>query len=507
MIVGTLDFLTGITQYNTYIGGAGATVTTAALLAAKLSISEGNISNFTASNNNIKCNINADYTFNLNAFSSDHNITYYIDYDRHATSSASGPFYDTYNMKIGFFPAWASATGLMFRCASGTQESDFYALSIPLMTPIGSTNGADGNFVFTNVQNFYTHASNQTNNGGSPDGDLTQSGVNFTNINYVSGDTNAPDAIDDLASGTVSGSTVELTWSAPTSTNTIDLYVIFQDGTPIGSSTSTSFTVTGLTELTSYGFEVLTFDQEGNCSTFSNLLSETTLAYQIPVANIISYWNFDIDSLDQVGSNDGTDTSMSYVASGGIGNVADFTAGTTSKITVADDNSLSFGNSTTDSACSFLCRVKLSATTGVIQFIRKGAAATLREYVLRYNSGKLEMRFFDQSSGGYIEATFTVSLSAGTWYEFGGTYNGSGSQSGIEIYKDGALLAATKTLSGSYTAMENQSDPLVFGNISDNTTQALNGYMDETAIFDKELTALEFYEIYRKHQSGQYLTE
>ena len=40
----------------------------------------------------------------------------------------------------------------------------------------------------------------------------------------------------------------------------------------------------------------------------------------------------------EIGSNDGVDTSVSYVASGGIGNVGDFTAGITSKITVADDN-------------------------------------------------------------------------------------------------------------------------------------------------------------------------
>lgn len=510
MIVGVFDYL-GVSAPilpNTFIGGVGATISTKTLLAGKMSISSDNILDFIVdSYNNITCHINTPYTLDASAFNSNHNITHYIDLDGKCTSVGGNGFFDTYNMKAMVFPSVTSIGGNLARCSSSSQESTYHIMSLQSLTPIGATSGNENNFANTNVVRMYTNTANQTNNGGSPDGDLTAINVNFMNIYYVSPDANSPEEVDDLVASNISGSQLDLTWSAPTSVNTIVGYLVFKNGNIQGFTASTSYTVTSLDELTSYSFEVMTFDDKGNISRKSNELIESTIAYVIPTGNIVSYWNFDSDSTDQVGSNDGTDTSMSYVASGGIGNVADFTAGVTSKITVADAANLSFGNSTTDSEFSLLCRVKLSATSGVIQFIRKGAAATLREYVFRYDTGKLQLRLFDQSSGGYIEATFTISLSTATWYEFAGTYNGSSSQSGIELYKDGALLAATKTLSGSYTAMENQSDPLVFGNISDNTTQALNGFEDEAVIFNKKLTALEVYEIYLKHQSGQYLTE
>lgn len=508
MIVGVFDYL-GVSAPilpNTFIGGIGGTITTPTDLANKLSISSANILDFQIdSNNNVSCHINADYSINDNAFNTDLSLTYYIDLGGRCTSFGIQSLYNSYNILAGYFPSLTSTGANPFRCLSSSNESNYYVLSIPLLTPIGATSGNDSSLNNTNCIDFYTNSANATNNGGSPDGDLT-SAVVITNLNYVS-DTNAPDAVDDLATSNITSSTIDLTWSAPTSTNAIDVYLIFQNGNIVGTSASTSFTATLLDQMTDYDFKILTFDVEGNSSDFSNVVSETTLAYDIPIANIISYWNFDADSTDQVGANDGVDTAMSYIASGGIGNVANFTAGVTSKITVADAANLSFGNSTTDSACSFLCRVKFTSIGSVIQFIRKGAAATLREYVLRYDAGKLEFRLFDQSSGGYIEATFTVSLTTGVWYEFAGTYDGSGSQSGIELYKDGTLLAATKTLSGSYTAMENQSDPLVFGNISDNTTQALNGYEDEAVIFNVELTATQIFDIYNKHQLGKYLTE
>ena len=77
----------------------------------------------------------------------------------------------------------------------------------------------------------------------------------------------------------------------------------------------------------------------------------------------------------------------------------------------------------------------------------------------------------------------------------------------MEIYVDGALKTPTRTGLGTYVAMENETSPLTIGKNAQSTTRSLNGYMDETAIFDKELTALEVSEIYAKNQAGLFLNE
>lgn len=507
MIVGPIDFFRSDAPetYNTYIGGLGATITTASALAAKLSITESNILNFFVdSNNTIKCNINADYTFLINAFN--HNftpgVTYYLDFDGYATGSDQAPFYQATGMKVGLFPSWATSSVNMFRGVSGSNKTSFFAISQPMLTPIGSTSGANQNFVNTNVPYYYTHASNQTNNGGSPDGDLTEASTNFTNIRYVSGSTAAPDPVDDLAASNISGSQLDLTWTAPASTNTIDLYVIFQDGAPIASTTSLSYTVTGLTELTSYTFEILVFDQEGNCSPFSNLLTESTIAYVIPTGNIVSYWNYNSDSLDQVGANDGTDTDITYAAGGIVGNGASFN-GTTSNISVADSASLSFASS----AFSIMLWVKFDSLGNMV-ILNKMGATTNREYLVQYVSTLFRFRLF--SGGGttvYKNIDYTISPTTGVWYHVAVTDDGSNNASGADMYINGANVG-TKSLTGSYTGMVAGNNYLMMGQYSGGSSILFfAGDMDEQAIFNKKLSALEVYESYQKNLSGQYLTE
>ncbi|MCC9072312.1 M4 family metallopeptidase [Flavobacterium sp. F-65] len=96
---------------------------------------------------------------------------------------------------------------------------------------------------------------------------------------YVdSNDTVAPTAPTALAASGTTGSTTNLTWTASTDNVAVTGYDIYQGATLKGSSTTTSYTVTGLTALTAYSFSVKAKDAAGNVSPSSNTVNVTTLA-------------------------------------------------------------------------------------------------------------------------------------------------------------------------------------------------------------------------------------
>lgn len=91
-------------------------------------------------------------------------------------------------------------------------------------------------------------------------------------------DTTAPSAPTALAASGTTGSTTNLTWTASTDNVAVTGYDIYQGTTLKGSSTTTSYNVTGLTALTTYSFTVKAKDAAGNVSAASNAVSVTTTA-------------------------------------------------------------------------------------------------------------------------------------------------------------------------------------------------------------------------------------
>ncbi|WP_264531712.1 M4 family metallopeptidase [Flavobacterium sp. N502540] len=103
---------------------------------------------------------------------------------------------------------------------------------------------------------------------------------------YVdSNDTTAPTAPTNLAASGTTGSTTNLTWTASTDNVGVTGYDIYQGTTLKGSSTTTSYTVTGLTALTAYSFSVKAKDGAGNVSTASNVVNVTTTAASLNYCN------------------------------------------------------------------------------------------------------------------------------------------------------------------------------------------------------------------------------
>lgn len=89
-------------------------------------------------------------------------------------------------------------------------------------------------------------------------------------------DTTAPTTPSGVTAGTVTNTTVALSWTASTDAVGVTGYDVYQGTTRVGSSTSTSLTVTGLTANTSYSFTVRAKDAAGNVSSPSTAVSVRT---------------------------------------------------------------------------------------------------------------------------------------------------------------------------------------------------------------------------------------
>ncbi|WP_258727064.1 glycoside hydrolase family 6 protein [Cellulomonas sp. NS3] len=121
---------------------------------------------------------------------------------------------------------------------------------------------------------FTVRARDAAGNVSSPSTAVSVRTTNDTTVPPV--DTTAPTAPSGLVAGAVTQSSAAISWTASTDAVGVTGYEIFSNGTSVGTSTTTSFTATGLTAATAYSFTVKAKDAAGNVSAASTALSVTT---------------------------------------------------------------------------------------------------------------------------------------------------------------------------------------------------------------------------------------
>ena len=290
----------------------------------------------------------------------------------------------------------------------------------------------------------------------------------------------APSSITNLSVGNVYGAAIQLNFTAPSSTNAIDYYEVWQNGVNTGKRiTASGEYVTGLTLNTAYTFQLIPVDIFFNKST-SNVVSATTVTSSVPTTGLVSYYKLDSNSNDIYGSNNGTDTSVSYVA-GKIGYAASFN-GTTSKITANFAGAIS-------TAASISFWVKLvnhtpsdSFKTGILNITNEPSNSHYP-----FTDGNIYCGFFTNSrktiGAGIVPdrtqwhmVTVTADSISNVW----------------KFYQNGTLV--TTSTVGSFTMLSS-------GTLGKSlTTYFLNGLLDEVAIYNTALTQTEIDLLY---SSGQ----
>ena len=292
---------TPLVTYNTYIGGVSATIGTAALLATKLGISVGNISNFTVVGSDIKCFITGSYVIPTSCFSGDTSITYFNDTDGLITDLNVSAFQNTPNLKKLNFSGVITLTGayivrydvvtsrkievFLDNCTNITGQAfyDGYYHDLLIYAPKCTVLGASAsvnNFVFYRVKTgstIYLNPFLQTSNGGAEEADVAYARGLGATIRYVTNFT-APNPVTTLAAGTIASTTIQLNFTAPSSTNTIEYYEVWLNGVDSEKTvTASGQNITGLTTATNYNITVIAVDIFLNKSLISNSINATTL--------------------------------------------------------------------------------------------------------------------------------------------------------------------------------------------------------------------------------------
>lgn len=499
--------------YNTYIGGVSATITTAALLAAKFktypantAYDVANITNFTIVGDEIRCFINAVYINNLFDSTTSLGCTYYKDndgwirnvgtvrnysvlhtyYHPNALSSYANYGRNCPLLTLASFPNITSVPdssfyGFMENKKQKTPCIIYIPLATTLVTP--STGGifqGDGTNSFTTI---YCHPSLATNNGGAPDNDIALAISVGATIRYVANFT-APASITDLTSGTVYASAIQLNFTAPSSTNGIDYYEVWINGVLNEQRiTASGQYVKLLTASTAYSIELKPVDIYFNKST-SNILSQTTAStYDVASANIVSSYQLEGNANDSVGTNHGTATAVTY-ESGLVGQRCVFN-GTTSKITCTNNANLQL------SVVSLACIFKTNdANTGdKMLFIKRYAYGFFLQSnkVLTYsNAAPVGYKTTDFSVGDNLDHVIVM-------------VQDSGVTNGTKIYVDG-ILRLTTTI-----GILNQTGNLELGSLS-GASAFINGKIDEATVWNALLTDIQVSEITSKLRAGLHLT-
>jgi len=163
-------------------------------------------------------------------------------------------------------------------------------------------------------------------------------------------------------------------------------------------------------------------------------------------------------------------------------------------IDCGDNDNLSFGDGVTDSPFSISSWVKMDTDTN-FAICSKYSTTSIIEYQFTFVSGgRLMFRLFDNASTVRIgRMTTDISSNVGSWTNFVATYDGSSTLAGLKIYVNGIRADVTDSTSGSYTSMHNTTAPFAIGKYA---TNYADGLIDETAVFNSELSASDVTSIY-----------
>lgn len=166
-------------------------------------------------------------------------------------------------------------------------------------------------------------------------------------------------------------------------------------------------------------------------------------------------------------------------------------------VSIADSDSLSFGDASNDSPFSISADINMDDASG-FQIFSKGSLSN-REYSLRTKgTGVLVFNLYDATATNRIGRECLTALTGfeGTRIHVVGTYDGSASSSGIRLYLNGNRVDNADDKAGSYTAMHNFSQAAAIGRFLTDSTGYSNGRKNEVCIYNRALSAAEIAWLY-----------
>lgn len=196
--------------------------------------------------------------------------------------------------------------------------------------------------------------------------------------------------------------------------------------------------------------------------------------------NLVSYWNCNEASgtiTDQHGSNNSVSESVTYGATGKIGNALDFESTSSDTVSFGDVAALE----PTD-ALSISLWMKPETIVENMAVMDKGDGVTAWNLQLRTSGQNIRFNI-DTSSA----VTTDTPISAGSWFHIVGTWDGTTAK--IYVNNDTPHTAAASTLTQNANALR-------MGSHYGGAANFFDGLIDEVGFWNRALTAAEVAELY-----------
>ena len=165
-------------------------------------------------------------------------------------------------------------------------------------------------------------------------------------------------------------------------------------------------------------------------------------------------------------------------------------------INCGNDSSLNFGRTNTFSMCVWINTPTTGSPSDGI--LSRRITSTLGCSFLNRLDDNISVYLANNPSNRIWVETNSSPLSINTWHFIVLTYDGSGLASGVKVYVDGNIQSLTTNDDNLSSFDFSNSGNFEIGSISNNHTQLFQGLIDETSVWNKELTQSEVTTIYNK---------
>jgi plastocyanin len=143
------------------------------------------------------------------------------------------------------------------------------------------TLATSGSQILTNLTTTATYTLTCTGTGGTASANAA--------VTVTTPDTSAPTIPSGLSGTAISSSQINLKWTASTDDVGVTGYKIFRNSVQVGTSTTASYSDTGLSPSTTYSYTVSAYDAAVNSSNLSNGFSVATLSINTAPVSIIDF--------------------------------------------------------------------------------------------------------------------------------------------------------------------------------------------------------------------------
>ena len=165
-------------------------------------------------------------------------------------------------------------------------------------------------------------------------------------------------------------------------------------------------------------------------------------------------------------------------------------------VDIPNSNSLTFTDGTNDKPFSISVWVKMNDTTR-FRIVNKDSLLE-GEYGLTFSGADKLFFYLDGNTYQkrlYLQSTSAYTSLEGSWHSVVATYNGNGSNTGMEIYIDGQLISFDRLSTGNYGNMSNTGNNIYIGASFQVSSSYADGSIDEVFIFNRSLNSTEIIEL------------